>query len=259
MQTTRKNLRRNHLQDEEVVSKKSKLDFIKAFLFIVSFLGLLLALLGYGYMLGIGFTFGYDPLAVVWLLAYVFVRFIRSDPKRHRATRQWLQGADESVSYMEKAVFIDSPFKGFIRVLITTPLYIYIGTFVMFLIAFLLLTAIVTVPNLGYQEGQKIAQDVKNATGCVPHDIENAERKVIKKDDKVKPRANCVRVLQEGKKAVRGRVIATNSQRIFLYVRETQQDNKVIRVTKSYPIRNTVVERVDTEDIPLTKVTSVTE
>lgn len=292
MQTTKKTLRRRQLESFAKEHKHSKLDGIKILLFILTILGILLTLLGYGYDLGIASTFGYSPLEIVnngtdflydsstpmmliyakvlkwtfWkglflsnyyirlvigctlglLVVFTFVKFVRSSPKRHDATRDWIDSTEKSTDYFERAVFDDGIVKGFFRVVIMTPFYMYLGSLLIFICVFLLLTVIFMVPILGYTEGKKVAKDyVVDATGCVQLRTKNKKVETDKK-------ANCVALVQDEKEIARGRVIAQNSERIFLYVREyrvnDKQEKEEIMVPKSYPIRDAIIERVDTED-----------
>lgn len=100
--------------------------------------------------------------------------------------------------------------------------------------------------GIGYTEGAKFAkEEIIKPKACAPY---------IKKTGKdVEKTAYCARILQDGNEIARGRIIFEGSERIFLYVKEIRvndkQENELIRVPKSFPIHNAVIERVDTEDV----------
>jgi hypothetical protein len=113
--------------------------------------------------------------------------------------------------------------------------------------AFVVFTCILVIAfGIGYSEGVTFAkEEIIKPKACAPY---------VKKAGKdVEKTAYCARVVENGKEIARGRIIMENSERIFLYVKEItvndKQENEVVRVPKSFPIHNAIIERVDTEDV----------
>lgn len=292
----RKSLRPNQ-STVSVEENNSKLDFIKIAVFLISFIGVLLVLLGYGYLTGLGSQFGYlaaeivndksdflsasaMPLAAIFsnffswtfwkdilcswewvhnfiagstflaILLYLLLRYGLRSPNRKRAVRNWLN--KNSVNVMDRIVFEDNLFKGFIKVLFAVPLFLSGIAFTIFYTIAVVLFLIVIIPVIGMEEGKKDATEyIVNAEVCAARYMTLKDRDPnIKSGGKG---AICVRLIQNNKEVVRGRVIATTNRRIFLYVKafrlNDKQEKEEIRVPKSYPIRNVIIERVETEDI----------
>lgn len=197
-------------------------------------------------------TLGYVIFSLSIYLLYHF--FFRTQQKKV-ISKRWIKNKLSKV-------FVQDPSKrrfifqlllagllGFIVKVLATA-FVYISTFILFIF-------ILIIPMLGYTIGRDFAfEQIINPKECSPHHVQVEVNSKIKKTYKeTKKTANCVRILQDNNEIARGRVIAENSERIFLYIKEIRvngkQENEVIRVPKSFPIHNAVIERVDTEDVIL--------
>lgn len=275
---------------KEKIEKQNKPDksYIKYVLLLLSYSGVLLILIGYGYTTGIALTFGYsatdllhdtsgflsagfDPLlqitmkniswayivnafrsgltdfmtkwyVIFFLIIYLIMYFFSFSAEKGESVKDWVlvnvvdrfKAQCESFKFIAGAVFF-----ALLGLLLKLAATLLMYGAVLLVSAFFLM-----LPLEGYSLGEKYAKDyIKNPKECKP--LEKGNTKEIEK------KASCVRLLNGDVELVRGREIARNSERIFLYVKEmkidAQQKGKEVWVPKSYPIRNVIIERVETE------------
>lgn len=267
-------------QQVELSNPRAEGRLFKNILLLLPVSGAFSILLGFGYMTGIAQQFGYAATDIVadtqgfifaglypvftifskvlsweyfcnllrsgasdwWVFLYIaifgfmylgFNLFFRTNQKKRKTLRRlrklpklfvrspsWMRIAVESLLVVVASVTY--------KVIITVLGY---GIFIAFTSVLLLGFA------LGYKEGANFAQEeIIKPKSCAPYVKETGKS--------VEKTAYCARVVIADKEVARGRVIAFNSERIFLYVKE-----KAVRVPKSFPIRNAIVERVNTESI----------
>lgn len=276
-------------QQVEQSTPKTENKLFKNFLLLLPVSGAFSILLGYGYMTGIAQQFGYAATDIVadtqgfifaglypvftifskvfsweyfcnllrsgasdwWALLYIaifgsmylgFNLFFRTKQKKRKALRK--------LRKLPK-LFVGSP--SWIRVVVESLLVVVASVTYKLIITVLGYGIFITFTSvlllgfaLGYKEGANFAQEeIIKPKSCAPY-IKETGRNVDKT-------AYCARVIMGGKEIARGRVIAFNSERIFLNVKKystnAKQERKEFRVPKSFPIRNAIVERVNTEDI----------
>jgi len=292
-----KALRQGKLAKTNIDDTKSKPDKIKTAVFLISFTGILLVMLGYGYKLGLANSFGYyavdivddatdflyaasTPISIifnrfgdseffsslfqekfflypliilsaVFLSYFLFVRYCLCRSDMRDMVVEWLEESAKA-SFWDEVIYTDNVLKGFLKVfglVMASTFYIVVSFYGILILALMFL---IVVPAWGYAEGKAVAEDfIINSDRCFRHYVDGPRPEEAKgKREKV---AICVSV-DNGQGIVTGRQIARNSQRIFLYVKDYRINDKgqkeAIRIPKSYPIRNAVIERVDTEDMP---------
>lgn len=277
MNNKRKILKRQRLNETITAPREqalSSLDYIKIFAYLLPICGVFLIVLGYGRITGLAAIFGFSALELVddktdflyeaalplmqlytqlveilfssifWTLIlvitgiasilYIIIRCLLSSPKRRREIRNKLELIG---SFFESSAFDLGPVLGFIQAIvkIITEIFKFLSPIWFFLFV---ITLVLFIGFSGYYQGQELARDYivdpKNCAG----DLTGKPGK-----EKV---AICVAVFNDGSEIARGRVIASTKQRIFLYIKG--EDNT--RISKSYPVRNAIIERVETEDKP---------
>ncbi|MGJ8619470.1 MAG: hypothetical protein ACSHWN_03980 [Methylophilaceae bacterium] len=274
MNNKRKNLKklsRNQDINETQEQNLASLDYIKIFAFLLSISGVFLIVLGYGRITGLAAIFGLTALELVddktdflyeaavplmqfytqvvemlsssifWTLIlvftgifsilYIIIRCLRSSPE----IRRNISSKVDRVGYFfESSAFDLGPVLGFIRAIvkILTEIFTFLSP-IWYLLC--VITLVLLVGLGGYYRGQKLAKDYIVYPNNCAGDLTGKSGK-----EKV---AICVAVLNDGNEIARGRIIASTKERIFLYIKN--EDNA--RITRSYPIHNAIIERVDTE------------
>ncbi len=269
---------------------KSDSDLFKKLLFLLPYSGALLIALGYGYTTGISSQFGYsakdflndisgflsaafDPALIIsmkffswdfltnsiinsvtdkWLIGYVitfiiiytFFHLFNRTPEKRETTKRWFVEKLRSVvdsKLTRKRIVIEVLLVAFAGIFLK-----FLATLMVYVVIVILAAFFLAVPVFGFSAGAEYAKDyIIHPKACTPF-VKNMGKEIPKT-------APCVRLLIGEKEIVRGREIARNSERIFLYVKEVRKDNEQkeieVRVPKSFPIRNAIIERVDTEDV----------
>jgi len=286
----KKQLRRNKTTHKNELKETSGTSIFKSILFWLPYSGALSILLGFGYMTGLAAQFGYSATDILvdtkgflfaglypiftifveifsWdyfkdfvissvsdnsvylyilisLLAYFLFNLCFRTPKKQTRTRNLIR------SSLPK-IFVREPSSS--RVIVETLLVAALSVTYKLIITLLLYGVLIAITSmlilafgLGYKEGAKYAQEeIIKPKNCAPY---------IKKTGKdIEKTAYCSRIIQDDNEVARGRLIAFNSERIFLYVREAKTGDdgveRDVRIPKSFPIRNAIIERVDTEDV----------
>ncbi len=267
-----KNLRRNQTIAEPQLQKLSSLDLIKMFAYLLPISGVFLIVLGYGRITGLATIFGLTALELVddktdflyeaalplmqvytqvlevlsspffwtvifciagiFLIGYIIIRCFRNSFESSGEIKAKFDWVDY---FFKSSAFDLGPILGFIRAVVKIHTEIFTFMSSIWLLLFVI-TLVLFIGLGGYHQGQKLAKDyIVYPKNCAT-DLTGEPGK-----EKV---AICVAVFNDGNEVARGRVIAITKERIFLYIKG--EDNT--RISKSYPMRNAIIEHVGTED-----------
>lgn len=186
-----------------------------------------------------------------FLLFLVFNRYFRTAEKKAQ-TRAWLAFWLVKIKAL---VLVEKPSKRRVGIeSIVIALLVFCGQMIITLsifVAYIVACVFVLwVPVIGYSAGKSVAYDdiITPPKECAPY------LSAIKKTQKFVRLVNCVRILKDEAEITRGRLIAVNSERIFLYVPKLIVDENakrtVIHVPVSMPLQDVVIEQVETEFNP---------